>query len=81
LDQKVVPEALFAAPFRKKAPHPWAYAQGGFIPSVTVVLLAAEPAGSHSILFFHAGLKFAHAYHAPLSFKTDLEKEKNRLCH
>jgi hypothetical protein len=29
LDQKVVPEALFAAPFRKKAPHPWAYAQGG----------------------------------------------------
>jgi hypothetical protein len=70
LDQKVVPEALFAAPFRKKAPHPWAYAQGGFIPSVTVVLPAAEPAGSYSILFFHTGLKFDGFVKSPWNYSS-----------
>jgi hypothetical protein len=65
LCQKVVPKTLLAAPFRKEAPHPWAYAQRGFITPVIIVFLAAEPADKDSILFFHTSFSFAHAYHAP----------------
>ena len=81
MGQKVLPKTLFAAPFRKEAPHPWAYAQPGFIPSVIVVFLSAEPSDTDRILFFHPRLSFAHAYHAPLSFKSILrgfEKEKEQ---
>ena len=39
-------------------------------------LPAAEPADTHSILFFHTGLSFAHAYQPPCSLNWALKKKK-----